>query len=62
MGGYDRLRKQTLPQVKAMFREMGEEQLFQAKIHGCIKDEKEEGYQDFSQGFSAMKAMFGGGF
>lgn len=42
---------------------MEDEQLFLLKIHGYkVKGEKEEGYQDFSQGFNAMKAMFGGGF
>lgn len=42
---------------------MADEQLLQAKIHGReIKGEKEEGYQDFSEGFNAMRAAFGGGF
>ncbi len=50
-------------QIKLLADVMEDEQLFLLKIHGCeIKGEKEEGYQDFSQGFNAMRAMFGGGF
>jgi len=63
LGGFEKVRKLTILQARLLADVMADEQLFQAKIHGCeIKGEKEEGYKDFSQGFNAMKAMFGGGF
>lgn len=52
LGGYDKVRKLTLPQVQLMLKGIVEEQLFLAKIHGCeTKEEEKQEFTTFSNAF-----------
>jgi phosphoserine aminotransferase len=55
LGGFDKVRKLTILQARLLSEVIAEEQLFQAKIHGCEVEEKEKvKLQSFSDAFKGL--------
>ena len=60
---FEQVEQFTLKQAESVLANQAEEFKNQARLAGCtFKDDNVEEVTDFSQGFSAMRAMFGGGF
>ncbi len=59
LGGYDKVRKLTLLQVQAMLKEIVDEQLFLAKIHGCEVGEENQLHEATSSDIAALMKFVG---
>lgn len=56
LGGFDKVRKLTISQFRAIAEEIAEDKKTLYKLHGFeIKEQKQEKMQSFSEAFKAMQ-------
>jgi len=56
LGGFDKVRKLTVLQSRLLSEAIADEQLFQAKIHGCeVKESEKVKLQSFSDVFDSIR-------